>query len=318
MMTAKDIISVKPRLVKGHGACAGCAEPIIAKIVLSALKDDFDVVIANATSCLEVVTSIYPMSAWNVPWIHNAFENAAATISGVETAYRALLTQKKIKPKKPVKFLAFGGDGGTYDIGLQSLSGAMERGHDFVYVCYDNEGYMNTGNQRSSATPYGAATTTTPAGSYHPGKEQWRKDIVKIAEAHNVKYVAQAAVHNFSDLAEKARKAFEIEGPAFIVVLSPCTSLWGFPVDKAIEVSRKAVDTCFWPLYEIENGVYKINYKPNKKPITEFIETQKRFKHLFIAENKHIIKKIQDHIDFEWQKLLAMEKLTQEFRKDVP
>jgi pyruvate ferredoxin oxidoreductase beta subunit len=312
MASAKDIITVKPRLVQGHRACAGCAEPIIAKIILSALKDKYDVVIANATSCLEVVTTIYPHSAWNVPWIHNTFENAAATISGVETAYKSLQKQGKISNKKKVKFLAFGGDGGTYDIGLQSLSGAMERGHDFVYVCYDNEGYMNTGNQRSGATPYGAATTTTPAGSYHPGKEQWRKNILKIAEAHNVPYVAQGSVHNFSDLAEKAKKAFEVKGPAFIVVLSPCTTLWGFSPDKTIQMSKLATETCFWPLYEIENGIYKINYSPSrKKPITEFIIKQKRYKHLFKPENKHIINKIQNHIDENWKKLQKMEELTQ-------
>ncbi len=311
-MNAKEIIDVKPRLVKGHRACAGCAEPIIAKVVLSALKNDYDVVVANATCCLEVVTTIYPFSAWNIPWIHNTFENAAATLSGVETAFRALVAQKKIKPSKPVKFLAFGGDGGTYDIGLQSLSGTLERGHDIVYVCLDNEGYMNTGNQRSSATPYGAATTTTPAGSYRPGKEQWRKNIAKIAEAHNIDYVAQASVHNFVDLADKARKAFETKGPAFIVVLSPCTTLWGFSPDKTIEIARKATESCFWPLYEIEKGVYKINYIPSKKrPITDFIEHQKRYKHLFKPENKDIIKKIQAHVDEDWCKLQGMAELTQ-------
>jgi pyruvate ferredoxin oxidoreductase beta subunit len=177
---------------------------------------------------------------------------------------------------------------------------------------------MNTGNQRSSATPYGAATTTTPAGSYHPGKEQWRKDILEIAKAHGVKYVAQAAVHNFVDLAEKARKAFETEGPAFIVVLSPCTTLWGFPPSDTIDVSRKATETCFWPLYEIEDGVYKINYSPSKKrPITEFLELQRRFKHLFKPENKYIIKKIQLHIDEDWEKLKKMESLTQSFKKEL-
>jgi len=284
----------------GHSACAGCAFPAIVRAVLE--EAGGPVVVANATGCLEVTSTLYPYTAWKVPYIHNAFENAAATISGVEKAYKAL--QKKNKINKKIKFVAFGGDGGTYDIGFQSLSGALERGHDFLYVVYDNEGYMNTGNQRSSATPYGASTETMPAGKESFGKTQKKKDMMAIVAAHHVKYAAQANVAHIEDLKKKAKKAFETPGPTFLSVYSPCTNNWKFPTSQYVRIARLATETNSWPLYEIEDGNYIINYVPEeKKPVKEYLKTQGRFKHLFSEKNKGVIKEIQKQVDEEWEKL---------------
>ncbi|MBU1427232.1 pyruvate ferredoxin oxidoreductase [bacterium] len=302
MANLKELSKKEEILSGGHRLCAGCGASIVVRQVLFTLDDP--VVVANATGCLEVSTTIYPYTSWKSSFIHNAFENAAATISGTEAMFRSLKKQGKIN--KEIKFIAFGGDGGTYDIGIQSLSGALERGHNFVYVCYDNEGYMNTGIQRSSATPRGAWTTTTPAGKVIPGKTQYRKDLTAIIVAHNIPYVAQANPWKWNDLIEKARKAFYTDGPAFINVLSPCPRGWRFDSKDIIKISKLAVQTNFWPLYEVENGVWKLNYKPKeKKPIREWMEAQDRYKHLFSSENEHIIKEIQEEIDKNWEKLLA-------------
>jgi len=204
-----------------------------------------------------------------------------------------------------MNFIAFGGDGGTYDIGIQALSGAMERGHDMLYVCYDNEAYMNTGIQRSSATPRGAATTTCPAGTEIPGKIQYRKDLLAIMAAHSIPYVAQASPGHWQDLIKKAEKAFSIKGPKFMNVLMPCNLGWGFLPDKGLEHAKMAVETCFWPLYEVENGKWKVNYIPKeKKPVVEFYKTQKRFAHLFKPENKPLLDELQAHVDKVWADLL--------------
>lgn len=293
----------KQKLVQGHRSCAGCGFPPIVRAILA--STDKPVVASCATGCLEVTTTIYPFTSWNIPFIHSAFENSAATIAGVETAYRAL--KKKGKIKDEIRFIAFGGDGGTYDIGLQSLSGALERGHDFLYVCYDNNAYMNTGIQRSSATPYGASTTTCPAGKVIPGKQEFRKDFAKVCTAHNIPYVAQASVSNLMDLTNKAQKALSIKGPKVLVVLQPCPLGWRFPSDKTIEIAKLAVESKFWPLYEVENGKYKLTYKPSKEvPVSDYMEPQGRFKHLFKPENKQIIDKIQTHVDSEWKTLLKL------------
>lgn len=283
----------------GHGSCTGCAFPIIVRAVMRSTK--YPLVVTAATGCLEVTSTIYPNTSWQVPFIHSAFENAAATISGVEAAYKAL--KKKGKIKEDIKFIAFGGDGGTYDIGLQSLSGAIERGHDFTYICYDNEGYSNTGNQRSSATPYGAHTTTEPQGKESIGKTTFRKNLTKIMAAHNIPYVAQASISNYPDLIKKAKKAIETPGPAVLIVLSPCTLFWRMDPSLTVEVSKKAVETCFWPLYEVIDGKYIINQKPQQKPIEEFLKSQARFKHM----KKEDIKILQDHINKEWSWLLKQE-----------
>ncbi|MDD5449389.1 MAG: thiamine pyrophosphate-dependent enzyme [Candidatus Omnitrophica bacterium] len=303
MATLKELsVKGKSALTCGHRMCAGCTAPIIIKMIT--LVSPTPVVVVCATGCLEVATTIFPYTAWVSPFVHNAFENAAATISGVETAYRAL--KKRGGLKEDIKFIAFGGDGGTYDIGLQALSGALERGHDFLYVCYTNEAYMNTGIQRSGATPRGAATTTCPAGCEIQGKSQQRKNLTEIAAAHEIPYVAQASPSHWQDLIKKSEKAFSIKGPKFMNVLEPCTLGWGFLPDQGIEVAKLAVETCFWPLYEIENGKYKLTYIPKeKKPVTEFLKTQRRFSHLFKEENKQIISQIQADVDKAWADLNA-------------
>jgi len=297
-------LSAKPeRLASGHRFCAGCAEPIIIRQMLHAI--DEPVVVGAATGCAEIATSMYPNTAWNVPWVHNAFENVASTISGVESMYRSLVRQGKMQERN-LRFVAIGGDGATYDIGLQWISGAFERGHRFIYVCLNNEAYMNTGIQRSSATPRGASTTTSPAGSVIPGKVQWRKPMTEIMAAHGIPYVAQAAPSNWRDLMEKTRKAAAANGPSFINVLSDCNRGWRHSTETTIEVTKLGVETCYWPLYEVENGVWKLNYKPReKKPIVEFLKAQGRFSHLFQPEFKHVIDEIQAKIDEEWDKLVA-------------
>jgi pyruvate ferredoxin oxidoreductase beta subunit len=300
--TIKDIAAKEDRLGPGHRMCAGCGAPIVVRQILNAIEEP--IVVANATGCLEVATTIYPYTAWRVPWIHSAFENAAATAAGVEAMYQSLVRQGKMEDRK-VKFLAFGGDGGTYDIGLQALSGALERGHDMVYICYDNQGYMNTGIQRSSATPHGAATTTSPAGTVVPGKQQYRKDLVAIAAAHNVPYVAQASPHRWKDLMTKVRKAVAVEGPAFLNMLAPCNRGWRTNTEDIIDDTKLAVETCYWPLFEVEYGEWTLNYKPrNKQPIEKWLERQGRFKHLFNDQNRHVIDELQAEVDRRWDILL--------------
>lgn len=301
MANLKELSKKRELLTGGHRLCAGCGASIAVRQILSVLDDP--VVVGVATGCLEVATTIYPYTAWDTPFIHNAFENVAATISGAEAMFSSLKKQGKID--KDIKFIAFGGDGGTYDIGIQSLSGALERGHNFVYVCYDNEAYMNTGIQRSSATPRGAWTTTTPAGKVIPGKTQYRKDLTAVVAAHHIPYVAQASIWRWNDLMEKARKAFYTDGPAFINVLSPCHRGWRYNMEDTIKIAKLATQTNFWPLYEVENGNWKLNYKPKeRRPIREWMEMQGRFGHLFKPENEHIIKEIQEEIDNNWGKLL--------------
>jgi pyruvate ferredoxin oxidoreductase beta subunit len=287
-------------LAPGHATCAGCGIPAIVRTVLGAT--DEQVIVSNATGCLEVTTTIYPSTSWKVPYIHSAFGNAAATSAGIDAAQKAL--QKNGKLKKPAKIVAFGGDGGTYDIGLQALSGALERGHDFLYVCYDNEGYMNTGGQRSGATPFGANTETAPAGSESFGKTQQRKDLMEIVKAHGIKYLAQANVAYLPDLKRKAQKALETKGPSFLLVLQPCTQIWKFPTSEYVAVGKLATETNFWPLFEIEDGEYKLTQEiKTPKPIEEFLKVQGRFKHLFSEKNKDVIAEIQKAVDENIKKL---------------
>lgn len=301
-------VSLKPeRLSGGHRMCAGCGAPVVARAVLRALKEEDKAVITSATGCLEVSTFLYPYTAWEDSFLHSAFENAGCNASGIETAYRVL--KKTGKLKDTYKFIAFGGDGGTYDIGLQSLSGAMERGHDMVYVCYDNGAYMNTGIQRSSATPRYADTTTSPAGKVVNGKQQGRKELTKVMAAHNLPYIAQTAPFgNFKDLHEKAQKAIYTEGSCFLNVLSPCPRGWRYDAAKLMDLCKIAVETCFWPMYEIENGKYTITYMPKeKRPITDWIEAQGRYKH--ILKNEEAIKVIQADVDAQWKELLTLSSL---------
>ncbi len=308
MAKLKDLAALEDRLVAGHGMCIGCGIPLIFKIILRATEDPL--VVATATGCLEVCTTIFPRTSWNVTWIHSAFENAAATIAGVEAMYQALKKKGKIPEEKKIKFLAIGGDGGTYDIGLQSLSGAVERGHDIVYVCYDNNVYANTGGQRSSATPFGASATTSPAGKEIPGKLERRKDLTRVMAAHGISYAAQANPVRWQDLYNKAKKAFEIEGPAFLNVLCFCPTEWKYDESQGIRLAQIALDTCVWPLYEFENGRYRINYKPKeKKSVLEWLKPQGRFRHLFKEENAWMIDKIQAEVDKNWEELMKLEAL---------
>ena len=291
----KDLTLVPAPFASGHGLCAGCAEPIAVRVVLQALKNP--PVVALATGCLEVASTRFPDTAWNVPVIHSAFENSATTISGVEAAYKALVRKGRIE-ERPITFVVFGGDGATYDIGFQWLSGALERGHKFVYVCLNNEGYMNTGIQRSSATLLGAWTTTTPAGEIRHGKTQWRKDLTAIIAAHGIPYVAQAAVHSWKDLMAKVRKAEAADGPAFLNVLSPCDRGWRFDTDQTMNVSRLMTESGLWPLYEVEHGQWKAPVlERNRIPVREALEAQGRFAHLLRNGNEQVIEEIQRRVD---------------------
>ncbi|MBC7188082.1 MAG: pyruvate ferredoxin oxidoreductase [Calditrichaeota bacterium] len=303
MATIKELAQRGDKLSPGHRACAGCVPIIAFHQVLRSAQGH--VVCGCATGCMEVVTTIFPYTAWKVPFIHNAFENVAATISGVEAAYRAL--KRKGRVDKDIRFIAFGGDGGTYDIGLQSLSGALERGHNMLYVCYDNEAYMNTGIQRSSATPFAADTKTAPAGKVHKGKKQFPKNLTEIVIAHNVPYAAQASVSHWKDLNRKVERALAVEGPTFINVLAPCPPGWRFPQELGIEMARLAVETCFWPLYEYDHGVRILNYRPKEKlPLSEWTKHQGRFRHLHRAENAHLLAAAQEEVDRRWELLVRM------------
>ena len=302
----KDTMNKKERLAGGHRMCAGCGGTVAVRNVLRGLHDEDHAVIGSATSCLEVSTFMYPYTAWQDSFIHNAFENAAATISGVEAAYNVM--KRKGKIDDTYKFIAFGGDGGTYDIGFQSLSGAMERNHDMVYVCYDNGAYMNTGIQRSSATPRFADTTTTPVGSDSNGELQGRKDLTQVMAAHHIPYVAQTTfIKNFSDLHKKAEKAIYTPGAAFLNVMAPCPRGWRYPAQDLMKICNLAVETCYWPLFEVENGKWTLNYKPkNKLPIEDFIKPQGRFKHLFKKGNEDLIAQFQQEVDERWEQLLRL------------
>jgi pyruvate ferredoxin oxidoreductase beta subunit len=299
-LSLKELSKKEELFSPGHRLCSGCGAPIVVKMVMLAAQ--YPIIAANATGCLEVSSCISEYTAWKIPWMHSAFENAAATMSGIETMYRSLKKQGKISDE--IKFIAFGGDGGTYDIGFQSLSGAMERGHDMTYICYDNGAYMNTGIQRSSATPFGADTTTCPAGSKCPGKLQQRKDLTKIIAAHGVPYVAQASPSHWQDLMKKVRKALEIKGPKFLNIIAPCNRGWRSQTNDAIRLSRLAVDTHYWPLFEIENGVTRITYTPkDKKELMRFLKPQGRFKHMFTSENEWMLTAAQEHVDAYWERL---------------
>jgi len=304
-------LSKKPELFTGgHRACAGCSAPVVARMLYMAA--DTPLVVGCATGCLEVVTTIFPYTAWKGAFIHSAFENSAATVSGAEAAYRSL--RKQGKYDREVRFVAMGGDGGTYDIGLQSLSGAMERGHNMVYICYNNEAYMNTGIQRSGATPRGAETTTSPVGKVLQGKQQFRKNLTEIMVAHGIPYAAQAVPSRWNDVITKLEKALNCGGPAFVNILAPCRLGWAYPAEETMEICRLATDTCSWPVFEVENGVYKVTYKPReKKPVTEYLKAQTKYRHLFRPGNEEIIESIQAKVDRNWQRLLHLEQFTAEF-----
>ena len=302
----KEMMNKSERFAPGHRMCAGCGATIAVRAVLRALHEGDRAVIGNATGCLEVSSYTYPYTAWEDSYIHNAFENAGATLSGVETAYKALKKRGKLPADETFKFITFGGDGGTYDIGFQSLSGAMERNHDMVYVCYDNGAYMNTGIQRSSATPMYADTTTTPVGTQSNGKMQNRKDLASIIANHDVPYVAQTTfTKDFKDLHTKAEKAIYTEGAAFLNIMTPCPRGWRYNTPEIMEICRLAVETCYWPMFEVDHGKWTLTYEPKHKlPIEEFLSKQGRFKHLFKPGNEDLIAQFQAEVDRRWENLL--------------
>ncbi len=298
----KDFTSQTEPLSPGHGLCPGCAEPVVVREVLHALGKP--AVVSLATGCLEVSTTRFPFTAWRTPLIHSAFENSATTIGGVEAAYKGLVRRGAIE-ERDMAFVVFAGDGATYDIGLQWLSGALERGHRFIYICLNNEGYMNTGIQRSGATILGTWTTTTPVGKQHVGKTEWRKDMTRIVAGHDVPYVAQAAVHSWKDLMTKVQRADAAGGATFINVMTPCDRGWRYEPKDTMSISKLAVDTCLWPLYEVDQGEWKLNYRPRvKRPVTDWLKSQGRFAHLLRPENEHVVEEIQARVDLDWERLL--------------
>lgn len=300
---ASRLVSKKEYFTPGHRACQGCAEALAVRLVAKALGNN--VVVASATGCMEIVSSPLPFTNWGVPWIHVAFENAAAVATGAESGFKALIRKGKLEDKGTV-FLGMGGDGGTSDIGLQALSGALERGHNFLYVCYDNEAYMNTGIQRSSSTPFGASTTTSPAGKVKAGQVTWKKNMAEIAVAHNIPYVATACPSYPIDLIHKVQKAARIKGPAYVHVLSVCPTGWRIPTSIAVSIGRLAVETGVFPLYEVENGKYKITVDVGElRPVEEYLKPQGRFRHL----TPELIEEIQKRVTKEYEKLKAKTKL---------
>jgi pyruvate ferredoxin oxidoreductase beta subunit len=283
-------------LAPGHRACLGCGEELAVRMVCKALGKD--IIIANATGCNEIVSSQFPNTSWRVPWIHTLFENTAAVASGIESGISALTRKGKYTNK--TKVIAMAGDGATADIGLQALSGALERRHNFMFICYDNEAYMNTGIQRSSSTPFGASTTTSPAGSQSIGQTSWKKNMPAIAMAHDIPYIATACPSYPFDLLKKIAKAKNIEGPSYIHILAVCPTGWRTPSDSAIELGRLAVRTGIFPLYEIESGKYKLNVDIGQlRPVEDYLKVQGRFRHLN-AETTAII---QEHVTSEYLKL---------------
>ncbi len=281
----------------GHRSCIGCGEVLAVRQVCKALGKD--TIIANATGCMEIVSSPFPTTNWMVPWIHTLFENTAAVASGVEAGLKAI-KRKGRGPSQDVTVVAMAGDGGTADIGFQALSGALERGHNFIYVCFDNEAYMNTGIQRSSSTPLGAMTTTSPPGKKSIGQVTWKKDMPGIAAAHNIPYVATACPSYGPDLAKKVKKAKEVDGPAYLHVFSVCPTGWRSRPEQSIELGRLAVETGVFPLYEVENGQYRMTKKVKElKPVRDYLKPQGRFRHL----TDDIVDRIQEMVTRRYEEL---------------
>ncbi len=306
--TAKEIADKPDLFISGHRACAGCGPASVLRLIMKATRGP--TIVTQATGCMEIVGSIYPYTSWGLPWLHTAFENAAANASGIEAAVKILQKKGKMN-QEHVDIIAIAGDGGTVDIGLQALSGAVERGHDFLFVLYDNEGYMNTGIQRSSSTPVGASTTTTPAGSVRPGKLETKKPIAEIMLAHEMKYVATATPYYWKDMLTKVRKGLEVEGPAFLHVFAPCPRGWRTEPSKTMEYSKLSVESCVFPLWEAVNGKRQLSIPSKvialapqkKKPVKAYLEGQGRFRHLFKPQGQAVIDQIQQLTDERWQRL---------------
>lgn len=290
---------------RGHRACQGCCEVLALRLIVKAAGPN--TIVSSATGCMEIISSPFPHTAWKVPWIHVAFENAAAVAAGVDAGLKVLMKKNKL-PKQKINSIAMAGDGGTMDIGLQALSGALERGHDFLYVCFDNEAYMNTGIQRSSGTPYGAMTTTSPPGKKSIGQKTWKKDLPMIVAAHGVPYVATASPSYPLDLIDKVRRALDTSGPAYIHCYSACPTGWRADPSLGIRLGRLAVETGIFPLYEVIDGKVKMSthIPPEKlKPIEVYLKPQGRFRHLSQAE----INKIQERVIKNYKRLLKLASL---------
>ena len=299
-------------VAKGHRACQGCGEVLAMRLIHKILGKN--TIVSTATGCMEIISSSYPDTAWKIPWLHVAFENAASVCSGVEAGYKALARKGRV-PDRRLQFIAMAGDGGTADIGLQALSGALERGHDFMYICYDNEAYMNTGIQRSSCTPYGASTTTSPSGKKSIGQTTWKKNMVEIVAAHDVPYVATINPSYPIDLAMKVRKAMSIKGPRYLHVYAGCPTGWRSDSDMTIQIGRLAVQSGVFPLYEIDHNRYRITVPtPERIPVKKYLETQRRFRHLMHApkglDGQTPIDKIQKKTDEKYEEILLKEKVT--------
>ena len=295
----RELVNKEEIFLPGHRACIGCGEALAVRLVCKALGKE--TIVVNATGCIEIISSQLPYSSWAVPWIHTLFENTAAVASGIEAGIKAQV-RKGTRSDKDTTVVAMAGDGGTSDIGFQALSGALERGHNFVYICYDNEAYMNTGIQRSSATPYGASTTTSPAGKVSIGQFTWKKNMPEIAAAHDIPYVATACPSYPRDLVNKVTKAANTPGPAYLHILSVCPTGWRSTGDISVELGRLAVQTGIFPLYEIENGKYTLNAKtPKRKPVEDYLKLQGRFRHL----SEETTKEIQDGTNLRFDRLMA-------------
>ncbi|MCJ7630868.1 thiamine pyrophosphate-dependent enzyme [Candidatus Bathyarchaeota archaeon] len=304
MVLSLKELTLEEKFAPGHRLCPGCGPAMAARMALKAERGR-PIIISNATGCVEVSSTLFPYTAWRVPYVHSLFENAAATASGVEAAYKWMLRNKETD--KTVDVLALGGDGGTFDIGIQALSGALERGHDFLYICYDNEAYMNTGIQRSGATPRGASTTTSPAGSVIPGKRQNKKDLIAISMGHHIEYAATATIGFPNDYITKVRKGLEVDGPAVVHVLTPCPLGWRANPRDTIRLAKLAVQTTIWPLYEVEKGEYKLNMKiTNPLPIEEYLKLQGRFSHLMKPNMKDEVEAIRQGVRKNWQRVLKL------------
>nr|WP_227761799.1 thiamine pyrophosphate-dependent enzyme [Zhaonella formicivorans] len=286
----------------GRGGCPGCAAVIGARMAtkISGKKT----IMINSTGCMCVNYGYNGAPLF--PYVHSLFENAGSVISGIDAALKAL------GRREDVNLIVYAGDGGTVDIGFQALSGAVDRGHRFLYICYDNEGYMNTGVQRSGATPYGASTTTTPVGAKAKGEPRplgRKKDMVRVMAAHGIPYTATASIAYPLDYMRKVQTALQVDGPSYIHLLSPCSPGWGIEPKDTVTVARLAVQTNFAPLYEITGGAaFKVNIKPQKpKPVREYLATQKRFRHLLAKENESELELIQQAVDARFKYLLSCE-----------
>jgi pyruvate ferredoxin oxidoreductase beta subunit len=289
-------------LAPGHRACQGCGTVLPLKLALKVLGPN--TIAVSATGCMEIISSPFPYTSWKVPWIHVAFENAATVASGIDSAIKALKRKGKLSKKEKINIVVFAGDGATFDIGLQFVSGALERGHNFIYICLDNEAYMNTGVQRSGATPKFAHTTTSPAGKVIHGNITWKKNLDGIVIAHNIPYFATASPAFYMDYMNKVKKASLVEGPAFIHVYSPCPTGWGSKSEDTILLSRLVVETRLFPLFEVIDGKYYIlNRKVDKpKPVEEYLKLQRRYRHL----TKEEIDLIQQKANEEYERLVKL------------